>query len=190
MKSKRFTVCVDIDGVLRDFSSKFQEVFLREHPEYVKKDIKPLTSWGLAAAYPKSEEYLHKFGFEDHAEEIYTEAPVINDALRDFKNLKQWCLINNHRLILVTSQPRTKLQLYTLQWLLANGFKNKEICIVREDKTVVNGDVLLDDGMHNLVDWDNAGRLAVCMDRAWNKEWHGSRVSSIAEFTQLIKNQV
>ena len=187
MKPKRYTVCVDIDGVLRDFSNKLQEVFLREHPEYVKKDIKPITSWNFADIYPKSEEYMHQFTFEDHAKEIYTEAPSIKNALYDFKALKRWCKSQNHRLILLTSQPRTKLQLYTLQWLMKNGFKNKEICVVREDKTIINGDILLDDGVHNLTDWKEAGRTAICMDRAWNREWSGSRVSTIAEFTDLIK---
>ena len=185
MKTRKLTICLDVDDVLRDFSGKVKEVFLREHPQYVEKDIKPITSWDFEKFYPKINN-LHRFVFEERAKEIYTTAPILNNALEEFKELKKWCNLNGHRLVVLSSQSRSALQLYTVKWLLDNGFDNDNVCIVRGDKTLINGDYLLDDGTHNLTAWTNAGKIAVCLDQDWNKNWTGKRVSSISQYMKLI----
>ncbi len=190
MIHKKLVICLDIDDVLRNFYGKGTEIFLREHPQYTKKDIKPQTTWRLSDSFPVEQEYLNKFFFGDHAKELYTTAPVLNDALEQFNELKAWCEENGHRLVLISSQPRDYLQLYTIQWLLDHGFDNRDVCIVRGDKTLINGDYLLDDAPHNLTDWDLAGRTAVCMDQAWNQDWDGPRVTSISQYLDIIKEHL
>lgn len=190
MGHKKLVICLDIDDVLRDFMGKGKEIFLREHPQYTKKDIKPQVNWRLSDSYPESQEYLDKFFFEEHAKELYTTAPILNNALGQFNELKAWCKLNGHRLVLVSSQPRDYLQLYTIQWLLDHGFDNRDVCIVRGDKTLINGDYLLDDGSHNLSDWQLAGKKAVCMDQPWNRLWVGPRVADISQFLEIIKQDL
>ena len=190
MKHKKLIICLDVDDVLRDFSGKSKELFLREHPEYTERDIKPTTEWSLDRTYPKDLPYLQKFFFQDYAKELYTKAPILNGALEQFKELKAWCKLNGHRLVLISSQPRDYLQLYTIQWLLNHGFDNRDVCIVRGDKTLINGDYLLDDGSHNLIAWKDVGRKAICMDQTWNQDWKGMRVTSVSQYLEIIKRDI
>lgn len=58
------------------------------------------------------------------------------------------------------------------QWLLARGFKKREI-VFASDKSHVPGDVLIDDRIDNCVDWAKAhvGGLAILFDQPWNGAW-------------------
>jgi 5'(3')-deoxyribonucleotidase len=56
------------------------------------------------------------------------------------------------------------------QWLLARGFKKRDI-VFASDKAHVPGDVLIDDRVDNCVDWATAHPLgtAIVLDMPWNR---------------------
>lgn len=58
------------------------------------------------------------------------------------------------------------------------------------EKWLLDGDVLLDDGTHNLRPFEEQRsryRRAVAFDRPWNQDWDGPRVSSWQEFVERIR---
>ena len=49
-----------------------------------------------------------------------------------------------------------------------------------KDKRVIAGDILIDDGIHNLeasVDTE----IPICFNQPWNKEWKGLRINKLEE---------
>jgi 5'(3')-deoxyribonucleotidase len=77
------------------------------------------------------------------------------------------------------------------QWLLARGFKKRDI-IFASDKSHVRGDVLIDDRKDNCIDWakSNPGGLAILLDAPWNQGSapHCLRALNWNEAVRLTRN--
>lgn len=170
-------VAIDIDGVLRNFTGSVGKVYAREFPDH---KVEPITEWGIHKFFPIGEA-IYDFVFKAHAEEIFTKAEAYRGAATFMRTLKA----RKHEVWIVTSQPAGQ-EGYTIQWLRDNGIVYDSIAFTNS-KPVVDCDIFLDDGTHNLTAIRDAGKFAVALDRPWNSGYTGLRVKTYREFLDLLK---
>lgn len=177
--SGKIRVLVDLDGVVRDFVTGLKRVYQNHFPGHAVQEI---TSRNLEAFFPIGEK-IYPFMDETHAEEILTTAPPYPGAL---EALARW--EKHFHIVVVTAQP-PQGRAPTFLWLGKHRVATAEVH-VRADKETVSGFALLDDFDDNLERFARTGRLAVCLDRPWNRNWKGPRVHSVEAFFRLVRKKL
>jgi len=175
LEEEKSRVIIDVDGVLRDFITSLMMVYLREYPEH---DVSLITSRKLHENFPIGEK-VYEFMDETFAWEILTEAPPFPGAI---EALQKWH--QKFNIVIATNQPPLG-KAPTLVWLGTHHVPSDEIHITA-DKHLLPGVAILDDFVDNLDKFASTGRLAVCMDRPWNKHWKGPRVETVDDFFCLV----
>lgn len=169
-------VLIDIDGVLRDYMGYVYRLYKEHYPDHNFKKVK---TWSMAEYFPIGDE-IYKFVFDDHAEKITANAepfPGAIEAIRE--NMEEFD-------IAIVSAQNEKGMLGTMHWLASHKVPVKEYHFTF-DKEKIDGDVLLDDGPHNLEAFADTGRLAVACKQPWNDVWTGPKVENVKEFFIYIK---
>lgn len=176
---------VDVDGVLRDFRGSVDRQYGKIHPD------SPINhehrDYSLAERYPaETSNYIGNFVFRAFAREIFLGADIIPGAERFFDRL----LMNKaFHVGIITSQSRITGPL-TLEWLGRNGFNPAFVHIVpfRESKAHVDDrvDILIDDKIENLIDFEASGRRAICFAQEWNEGWRGERYDNFDDLCQSL----
>lgn len=191
---RKLVICIDIDGVLRDWIGSVERVMLATFPYLKKSDIRPVTTWDIEDAYPTiKKEIVTKVLFDSHREDVYKWAKAFDGAAEQFEEIVKFVAMIGGRICILTSQPNPAIAQLTMNWLMDDFFtpflkRSKiEFFIVKGDKTIVDGDILIDDGIHNLDAWVEKGRMAICLNQTWNQEWKGLRVNTLGESLPLIK---
>ena len=184
-RNDKIVVGVDVDGVLRDFRSSVDRQYLHMHPgAQINREHR---GYSLAERYPDATaSYIGDFVFRKFAPEIFLGADIIPGAKEFFTKLtrdKRFCVG------IVTSQSSITGPL-TLIWLGKNGFNPAFIYIVpfRASKAHFDDrvDILIDDKIENLVDFEAAGRRAICFTQEWNEDWQGERYDDFNELLQSL----
>ncbi len=171
-------ISIDVDGVLRDFVGKLEEVFDRVYPftcDPANWHI-PVTKYDIAEFFSIGDE-IHDFAFKDHAREIFLEAKPYPGAMEFMDKL-----FRDHTIIIATAQSNTSLIMYTTEWLDLHSIPYHEFYATLNGSKNVQADILLDDYTKNLVNFEGYGKGAICMDRPWNQDWKGHRVYTFEEF--------
>lgn len=178
-------IAMDVDGVLRDFIAGVDAAFLAEHREYTYRDLVDSESYDLALRYPIGKAIYH-FIFQDHVSDIFSQSPVIDGAVEFMRMArKRW------RVGVITSQNEKSWNA-TLVWLGINGLAPDFVCVARFDrkpkvsKATFPADVLVDDCVDNLLEWEAAGRTAVCFRQRWNRQYQGKTVSNFEELFEHL----
>ena len=171
----RNRVIIDIDGVLRDFIGSLIRIYQREYPGH---KVKPVESRKLEDFFPIAEK-IYPFMDGKFSDEILIEAPAFPGAI---EALEKWQ--NEFEIVIATTQPLHG-RAPTLIWLGKHQIPSNEIHITSE-KQQLPGIAILDDFSENLEKFAATGRLAVCMDRPWNREWNGPRVETVDDFFCLV----
>lgn len=170
-------IAIDVDEVLRDFVGQLIIEYKKDFPDH---DVTPVESWDVSLSFPIGHALYDYFKLT-RPREIFEYAPVLKGAQDMCEELRQ----DGHILWLVTSQEKGN-EVYTCNWLAKNYISYDHLVFTSQKDRVVC-DVLLDDGMHNLEAFKKTGGIAVCMDKPWNKDWDGYRVTSMYEFYDLVK---
>lgn len=176
---QRPRVIIDVDGVLRDFIGSLVRVYRREYPGH---QVAAVDSRKLEDFFPIGEK-IYPFMDEMFAREILEEAPAYPGAI---EALRRW--EKEFEIIIATTQPLAGRG-PTLVWLGRHDIPSNTIYITSE-KYRLAGLALLDDFVDNLEKFAATGRLAVCMDRPWNKHWKGPRVHTVDEFFGYLTEYV
>lgn len=191
----KFTICVDIDGVIRDWTGSVKRVFLSNYPQYSSEDIPEHTEWEISRSYSMiTKKKLHDLIFEIAVDDVYLNAKAYPGCAKAFDDLRIWCEYVGAKLCILTSQPSSEIGRKTINWLFDKFFtpesarSKTELHVVCGPKTVVEGDVLIDDGIHNLIAWQSVGRMSICLEQPWNHEWDGIKITHLKDALPLIKN--
>jgi|SRR3989344_5505605 len=177
----------DLDGTTRDNASRLIKVYKKHHPNH---EVAPISLWdnyNVSQYFPIGQE-IYKFWFEDHAEEIYSSIEFYPGAREFISELNR---ITN--LFYVTTQPNELTKQLTLDWIVKLGL-DKEKALFLEDKSLFDGEFLLDDYTKNLENLAKKGETRtnvakpICFNRPWNQDWKGKRVYSYKEFLDLARN--
>jgi 5'-nucleotidase len=172
---------IDMDGVTADLVSHWIALINRYHGE--KLTVEDVTDWYVHkitrnTTKEQVDEFLKDPGFFRHLDPI-------PQALATLKQL----MAEGHDVIFVThckfghEDKRVWIEHHL------PGFPMENI-IFAERKELVIGDLLLDDGLHNLEAWQEAhpNGVAVCFDTPYNQEWEGHRVYCWIGFHTLVKS--
>ena len=169
---------IDIDGVIRDFVNKTEEVYFREYPSHklIRRDVYDFSLW-----FPIGKE-IFKFIYETYSKEIFTQAQPYENAFDFMIKLR-----GGNCVILVTNQLTRNLEELTKKWLEIKNISYDKLMFTK-DKSEFIGDYLLDDCTANLERIrQERNSIPVCFDQPWNQDWKGLRVKSYNKFLELIK---
>ena len=174
-------VLIDADGVLEDLSQKWV-VYLNEI--YVTSvRFEDLTEWDMTAAFPSlTREQVYRIDWD---EEFYSRLEPIPGAVDAVRRL----LDDGHEIYVVTTTPyravKAKLERAIFPYFPFLTWKN---IIVTANKHLIRGDVLIDDGIHNLLGGDY---WKILVTAPYNKDYDAEangmiRVSSWEEIYREI----
>jgi hypothetical protein len=178
-QNEKVRVLIDLDGVIRDFVKGLEIVYQREYPDH---KIQEVISRDLDKYFPIGKQ-INDFIDTKFYQEILSNAPVYPGTI---ESLYKWEKF--FKIVIVTSQP-PKWRYPTYYWIGKHAVPTDEIHLSFE-KYTIDGYALLDDFVDNLQAFASTGRLAVCFDQPWNKNWEGERVKGIDEFFQLVEKKL
>lgn len=183
-------VCIDVDGVLRPFTERCAEVFIKYHPQFSGEEIRLVKdSRDIFLGYPADKDYIRNFIFVDKVEEVFLDSAPYPMAASEFYYLKQYCDSMRHTITIISSQPTYILKMLTIQWLHKNNFLTPNLAFIGYcDKYLYQGDILIDDECGNLTPWANSGRMALCYKRAWNASWTGPFINSLLDVIPILES--
>lgn len=172
-------VKVDVDGMIRDFMPEvlhYYKVFYDMRSNAGVEDIK---DYDITKKLPLIRDM--KGFFRDHAYGIFFESKPIEGAI-DFLDM----LADDGHNIHITSNQYRGIQHYTLSWLEEHGVPYDSVNFTK-DKSLIDGDVLIDDLIHNL---DNVryGELPICFAQPWNEQYKGFRTNDYRIIHEYINN--
>lgn len=161
---REFTFAVDVDEVLRDNLSNMLRVYNEEYND--NKKLSDLHDFQVDISFPKIAEATgqtaSKYFFEQHAQEVFTDAEAIEGAKEAIDILRKY-----GKVIIVTYQKNTENRIRTLEWLDKHDIKFDSICFTR-DKSIVHADYMIDDN-----DWNFIGCNCchgILIDRPYNQK--------------------
>ena len=183
---------IDIDGVLRDFSSDLYKVIKEHYPDYIKpgsenvysvEEIrKEMTDWDLENNFNAPIEEIKRIYREEHAKTILGNGTPFVDNVN---YLREQIKKDEHTFVAVTSQHPTCCH-HTLSWL---GFSSVVFKKGRR-KWQVEVDYLVDDSPNNYNAWVQGRQMEdgyILMNQPWNKKIKTeNRVMNIKEAMELI----
>ena len=171
---RKTTIKLDVDGVLRDCVTPLLDIYNKKHDDNVK--YSEIKSWDIGQYLKKDEEY--KNYFTKYPEQIFRDSPMYNpDTASILKSIQEKYKIH------ITTHQFKGLENYTVEWLHKNNIPYDYISFAK-DKNVVKGNILIDDGVHNL-DGD-LGEVQICYSQPWNTEWKGLRVYGLEELAMML----
>ncbi len=170
---------IDIDGILRNFVSSVERVYKEHYPEHKVLDR---SDYDLKTWFPIGGK-IYDFVFKDNVKEIYLYAKSYPHAVRFMEYLGDL----GYKVTIVTSQPNEDCIYYTKKWLEKNEVYYDKLIFESQKAEVKEIDVLLDDSTKNLNEFAETDRLAVCMNRSWNKDYEGPRVKTYKQFIEMIE---
>ena len=163
---------VDLDGVCYEWS-KTARYMLREYRGYSKDG--PLgqesTHWDYIKEHVSKEDW--KWLWSDGVRlGVFRYGHCVRGARRGLEALSA----RGHKLYIATMRPESAVS-DTLDWI-SYYFKDiplSGVNILREgdSKARLDGDILVDDKVKNVLEWAETGRLALLFSRQWNQEAFG-----------------
>lgn len=129
---------------------------------YTREDVK---TWKVTDCLPNSHHFLRStMRYPD----FYRDLTPVEGAIAGIKKLMD----DGHDVVIATAIPSCApiAHVGKLEWMRRNMpfFPvNNFISISR--KELINGDILFDDGLHNINPWVMAGKTGVIFDAPWNK---------------------
>lgn len=179
-------IVLDQDQVICDWVQRIIEWYNQDKGTcFTKDDIK---SWNMTMNLgPHSEDFLRS---AMRYPELYRDLDPIEGAMYGVKKL----LNDGHDVLIATAVPKCAGIAYhgKLEWLRRNMpyFPLKNFIAIHR-KDLLEGDLLLDDGLHNIVPWNDRGRTAVVFDAPWNREEpkynDPSKVYRIKHWNEFLK---
>ncbi len=190
---------IDIDGVLRDFSSDLYRVIKEHYPGYIKpgsekvysvEEIrKEMTDWDLENSFNAPKEEIQRIYREEHAKTILGNGTPFVDNVN---YLREQIKKDEHTFVAVTSQHPTCCH-HTLSWLGKHELGFSSVVFKKgRRKWGVEIDYLVDDSPNNYNAWVYGRQQEegiILMDQPWNEKIKAtSRVNNIKEAMELIND--
>jgi 5'(3')-deoxyribonucleotidase len=177
-KNEQFRILIDLDGVCADIHTNWYEMYNRDYDDNVT--VNDILSWDT-----------HKYVKEECGKDIYRYlslpgffymAPPVEGCMESLKALHDAGI----ELIICTASPiLSQTGCYEkMQWAQKHfPFIDQYNFIATHRKDLIKGDVLLDDGPHNLEAFSG---IPVAFRRPWNASIeYEYAVNTWPEFTEL-----
>lgn len=177
-------VGIDVDGVLRGFVEKIVELSEKElgyKPNFKLSDYEFLRTQKI-----NGETISHKlWASEEWLQHVMLFAPVLPNAKKGYE-----FFVNNplFDVYIVSAQPKSSIQM-TDEWLEHHGFINHSKNYYLFDKTKSPCQVLIDDKIENIYEFEAKKRLGILIDQPWNRHVeHPYRAKDLFHAYELVNN--
>lgn len=174
---------IDQDQVICKWTERVIEWFNQDYGTNVKReDVK---HWNLSEFLgPQGRDFMRSCM---RWPEFYTRLDEVEGAVDGIKKL----IADGHEVRIVTAVPKSAGIAYhgKQQWIRDHmPFFNLDNFFAIQKKNEVKGDLLLDDGAHNIEAAKKDGLLAVVFDCPWNQDVVGDhRVKNWKQFLDLVE---
>lgn len=178
-------IVVDQDQVICKWVERILEWYNEDKGTcYTRDDI---TNWDMKSNLgPNAGDFLRSCM---RYPELYRDLDPVEGALTGMKKLHDM----KHDVVIVTAVPRCAGIAYhgKLEWLRRNmPWFDLNNFIACSRKELVYGDIILDDGPHNIDAWRKQGRTTVVFDAPWNRKVESThRVKHWNEFIRLVEHK-
>jgi len=169
---------IDCDDVLRDFVPKCLEIYNKKYN--TNATLEQVTEWTFDNVMPEIKDKI-EFFLTNAKELFYDTTPR-----KDFINLPYYLKEHGHDVAIVTHQLKG-IEDYTCQWLKKYNVPYDSLHF-SNDKSLINLDVLVDDGLHNLNNLNHKKTMGLCVERPWNNNnrWEGIYVNNTDDVFTVI----
>lgn len=155
---KQYTILLDLDEVLNDLAAQWVKVLSARHN--LTTTYEDLTQWDLEDTYPT-------LTTDEIYEPLYNKEfwRQLNPVPEATPYIQKW-INKGYKIYIVTATDYEHAEV-KMQWLF-RYYPMFTWCdvILTQDKSMINGDVLVDDGLHNLL---NGSFDKILLDKPWNR---------------------
>jgi 5'-nucleotidase len=157
-------ILVDVDSTVADLMPEWLRLYNNDYSDTLTPE--KITDWDMTRfVHPDCGTRIFSYLLLDT---LYDNVKPIQGALESTQELENL----GHRIVFVSSGVYAYPK---YQWMERNGFnvgKWGSNYIVCHDKSLIRGDILIDDGVHNIEAFKNLD--AILFDQPWNRsfQWH------------------
>lgn len=178
---------IDVDGVLRDMLLAMCGIYNAVYNDNIQPcDVK---DYDVDVSFPKCKEKdgisAKYFFFNEYAYEVYNCANVLpkaKEAMDILHNL-------GYYIIIVTNQETYLNRHDTLVWLDNNDIYYDSICFTK-DKSIVKGDIMVDDCVDFLNQCNNNEEELICVKAPYNENNNFfKKVPSLYHYARFLETQ-
>jgi 5'-nucleotidase len=169
---------IDMDSVIVNILDKWLSVYNQDYLDTLTVD--QLTDYAMEA-HVKAECGLKMYDYF-HQASFFANLPPIEGAIESLARLHR-----DFEIVIVSTSPLyayTDKEKWVEQYLPFIGKRN---LVFTHRKDLVVGDLLFDDAPHNLLAFQQSGRLAVAMDYPFNRQLDVPRVTSWPAFEAFVR---
>lgn len=158
MQYKKPVLLIDQDDVLAEYVKGLTELYNKKYK--TNFTVNDCTCWDIASVLG---ERVHEIMYES---ELFLNLEPVPKAIETFERLYKSGLFEMY--IVTAAHPKSVEAKF--QWLNKYmPFFPKSNVIVTSSKFMIKGDYLLDDGMHNIIEFLDAGGKAIVFERPHNQ---------------------
>lgn len=177
MKEEKYTLLIDQDDVLAEYIQGVTDAYNEKYDTCISAD--ECVTWNLYQVFGKEVDTVM------HEPDLFRKLQPVKDAIEVFERLYKSGLFEMY--IVTAANPVCVPA--KIEWIEKYlPFFPIDRVIICKRKSVIKGDFLLDDGMHNIEEFAAAGGKPIIYDRPHNR-YRGEgipRVESWLEFERLI----
>lgn len=153
-------ILVDVDDTVANLVGSWIDIYNSDYNDNLKPEM--ISDWDIGSFTKIGEK------FYDYLDDpnLYDKVEPIPGALRVIKQLKS----KGYRIIYVTAYDVTNAK---LKWLMEHGFTNTKMdYVVAYDKSLINGDILVDDKYNNVKSFSETNhKPAILYNQKWNEKF-------------------
>ena len=184
------TIGVDVDGVLGDFVNPVLNTVNEIYGTYYKEA--DIIKFNMEEIIGKEEMQNAMKVLEEKS--FVLSMSIYEGAIDNINVIRKMFWVN--RIVFVTSPYYSyKSWVYErFEWLKNNFNASKDDVIFTSDKTLFNGDILIDDYHKNLQKWIDLKRTGIKLERPWNKDYKCNKTAKswdeVKEYCDKITNYI
>ena len=158
---KRLTILVDMDDTIEDLLGAWVSYLNKVHGTTIQKD--DVFDWDISKSFPTLDK--QQIFAPLYQDSFWLSVKPIEDAPRALQKL----INDGHKIYIVTTSSyetiHTKMEKVLFKYF---PFLSWDDVIITSNKQLINGDVLVDDGVHNL---EGGAYLRILMDAPHNRSY-------------------
>lgn len=159
MSQGKITLLIDQDDVLAEYIGAVTEAFNKKYDTHFKKE--DCVRWDLYSVFGEKIETVM------HEPELFRNLEPTKDALEVFQRLYESNLFDMY----IVSAAHPSAVEAKFEWIRKHlPFFPIKHFIICSCKSRIKGDYLLDDGMHNILEFEAAGGKGIVFERPHNRE--------------------
>ena len=175
MQDKKMTLLIDQDDVLAEYIKGVTKAYNDKYGTNVA--VEECTSWNLHSIFGEEIETVM------HEPESFRHLEPVKHALEVFERLYRSNLFEMY--IVTAANPRSVEAKF--EWIKEYlPFFPEDRVIVCKRKYMIKGDVLLDDGMHNIEEFLETGGTPIIFDRPHNRQ-QGKGITRVKDWLTFEK---